>query len=147
MQDEPTWIRDEDAQASAETYATLCIDGVDPDEVSRLLGVAATKTSLRGERINPANPRVTRVHATDRWWLESQGHVDSRVVANHVEWLCASVDPSGIATLHDLDAAMSVLVYWHHVDAHKVHNGPWLPDSMIQALAKLHLPINFDCYW
>jgi len=132
----------------ARTYATLraYTGDMEPDEVSRFLGMAPTTSVTRG-RVIVDGPSKGGVSKLNGWFLSTKERVDSKDLRRHLDWLL-----EGLAGHHDKllalqampDVSMDVSCYWL---SNYGHSGPTLSPKQMRSLCDLNLEIWFDCYY
>jgi hypothetical protein len=85
---------------------------IHPSEVTRLLGIAPTRTVVAGER-GPAN-RIGRapIGKINGWFLSSEGSVRSKDLRRHLDWLIGELSQRWDA-LSTLQARQGVRMYVH----------------------------------
>src|SRR5713226_10670143 len=99
----------------AVTHASLGIfhDDLDPEEITRLLGLQPTRGWKRGE---PRNPRArTPIPAKfGVWLLSTRGIVQSRDVRRHIDWLLDRAEPRGAVfkMLHERGCRTDLRCFW-----------------------------------
>lgn len=130
----------DDAYPSCEgTCATLRIfpRALDPDEVTKRLGVEPTATQREVARPGAA---PARLHA---WLLSSEGQVDSRDLRRHLDWIVGKLAGKGpsLDALRREGAVMDVGCVWLSSQA---RGGPTLSTPQMQALASLGLEVWLD---
>jgi hypothetical protein len=128
------------------TYATLRIypGDVDPDEVTRKLGIVPTRTQQSlGARVENGVHHAGRPNA---WFLSTEGVVASQDVRAHIDWLMDTVMPAEAALrgLQESGVAVDVSCYWLSASG---HGGPCLSPSQAEKLARLQLTCWFDVYF
>jgi len=109
---------------------------MDLEHITTVLQVNPTKSQLECENTAHLNC----------WFLSSKGHIDSRDIRRHVDWLLETIGNKRQELL-DLQAhsgvRMDVFCYWRSTQA---HGGPTLSPKQMSVLAALNLNIGFDCY-
>lgn len=123
----------------SETYATLRIIGLKPDEVTRHLGLRPTDSFVRGDVRHAAPMRH------DGWFLGSKGAVDSNDVRRHLDWILdqLSTQRDALRILVDRGAKIDITCYW--VSARR-HGGPIISATQSKKLSDLDLEVSFDVY-
>ena len=137
--------RQDDYTACAETHATLRLlaDDLDPDDVTRRLGITPTDSFLRGD---PHGRGVSDHRHSSGGWLRDTSASVSKDAQRHVVELLNLLEP--VATEYramrqdGVDA--DVFVYWEKSTG--AGGGPWLDPATMARLSALDLPIMFDIY-
>ena len=116
------------------------------DAMTGLLHLEPTSTQPRRERETRGDQVVRgRDHG---WFLNSEGHVDSRDVRRHVDWLLDRIVPVAeqLRELLRMDphAKAAVCCLWVSASG---HGGPVLSGPQLTRLAELGLDIWFDVYF
>lgn len=139
---------DDEYGSCAETRATLLIyPGPMPlAEVTSRLDLQPTQAVAAGEPRTSTYGRRSVVKTT-LWRLSSDGHVRSRDVRRHLDWLLALLLPravrmSGIQETPGV--RMTVCCAWY---SQVGHGGPTLWPEQMKALADLNLECAFDVYF
>jgi hypothetical protein len=124
----------------SETYATLRIIGLKPDEVTRDLGLRPTDSCVRGDVRHAAPVRH------DGWFLRSKDAVDSKDVRRHLDWILDQIatQRDALSVLVDRGAKIDITCYW--VSAHG-HGGPIISFVQSKKLADLEIDVSFDVYF
>ena len=106
----------------------------DPDELSRQLGLTAWSKRPRRESDGQAS-----------WAISSDEHVQSELLASHLDWVLASVEPRAaeLAQLISQDVDAHVNCDWHSVGA---SGGPVISVDAMTRLAALQLPLVISFY-
>lgn len=124
------------------TYATLRIyrDDLDPDEISRRLNTAPSKSQKKGATLGS-----NRTASVGGWFLSSKGCVESRDVRRHVVWVLDQIGEreDELRRLQDEGCRMDVSCYWLSASG---HGGPELDHRIMARLASMRLDIWFDVY-
>ena len=130
-----------------ETYVTLRIypGDIDPDEISKLLSLAATEIQRAGQP-NPSKSLPGRVYRLSGWFLSSQRLVQSTDSQVHLDWLFRQLDgrQETLAALRARGAAMDVACFWVSANG---HGGPTLSPERAAMLSQFGLPLWFDVYF
>lgn len=125
-----------------DSYATLRIyrDALVPDEVSKRLNMAPSKSQKKGEEFRPGHSAPI-----GGWFLSSKGRVESKDVRRHVAWVLDQLAAVGneLRRLQDEGYGMDVSCYWLSSEG---HGGPTLDHEIMGRLASLRLDIWFDVY-
>ena len=124
----------------------LCVvgDAVDPDEVSKVLGLVPSRTVRKGEPLIPNNPR-RRISDVGIWELSldtATGGATEVAAAAEVLLDMAASTPSAWCSLPRgsvvyLDAAVSLTA---------MSGGIWLAPSLCRALSERNIEVRFDIY-
>jgi hypothetical protein len=137
---------DDDYATCAGTYATLCIydDHLVPDAVTRKLGVEPSGSQIKG---HPSSDRHGRVYIPEigGWFLSTKGHVVSRDVRRHLEWLLDRLAgcEHALKSFQDNAYRMEVSCYWLSAEG---QGGPILSPDIMRRLGGLGLAVGFDIY-
>ena len=136
-------VYDDGFAACARTHATLRVHAgdLDPDEVTRALGVEPDRVQRRGE---PADRRGLRRVLLNGWFLSTKGKVESRDVRRHVDWLLDRLGDDAPAKLEHVRAAgarADVACDWVSATG---SGGPILSPAQLRRLADLGLEVWFD---
>lgn len=115
----------------------------DPSEVTRLLGMAPTKSQLVGSRVSDRSERVRKLSG---WFLESAGNVDSRDARHHLDWLLGHLagKQAAISQLLQQGYFVDICCRW---DSRSGQGGPTLDPSHMKALGNLGIDLWFDIYF
>jgi hypothetical protein len=130
----------------AETHATLRIypGDLDPDSVTGRLGIEPSDWQRRGE------PRriggVSKVAPISGWFLSSEGHIVSRDVRRHLDWLLDRLAAKAplLRSLHEEGSRIEVCCKWLSMSG---HGGPILSPAQMRGLSELGLELWFDIYF
>jgi hypothetical protein len=116
---------------------------LDPDEVTRILGVAPTETQRAGE---PRSSKIDKVHKLSGWFLSTQGVLTSRDARHHFDWLLERVRDKHqeFAILRDRGYLLDVCCRW---DSKSGHGGPTLSPTQMFGFAQLGVELWFDLYF
>jgi hypothetical protein len=130
--------------ATFRTYATFRAfsESLDPDEVSRALGIEPTKCFRAGDERKPNRPYAP--YRSGGWLLSTEAF-ESRDIREHVDRLLDRLEPSApaLARLVEEGARCSVFCFWSSDNG---QGGPQLDPTQMARLAALNLPILFDVY-
>ncbi len=134
---------DDGFAACERTYATLRVvaGDLDPDEVTRTLGVEPDAVQRRGD---PADRRGLRRVLLNAWSLSTKGKVDSRDLRRHLDWLLERLGADAAGRLARLRAAggrADVACDWVSATG---SGGPILSPAQTRRLADLDLEVWFD---
>jgi Domain of unknown function (DUF4279) len=136
----------DDYLTCARTHATVCIygDSLDPETVTRDLGIQPTDAHRRGE-IRNGDRRRPLVYRTGGWFLESRMVVSSRDLRQHIDWLLDQLGGKGdvLRRIRDSEHTTIISCFWE--SAHG-YGGPMLWPEQIARLAALGLELWFDVY-
>lgn len=131
----------------ATTYATFraYTGEVEPDEVSRLLGMNPTGSVTQGKMIvnGPAKGKISKLNG---WFLSTKGQIDSKDLRRHLDSLLEILAAHGdeLQTLQAMpNVTTDVSCYWLSKSG---HSGPTLSPKQMRMLCQLNLEIWFDCY-
>ena len=132
-------------QPETETHATFRLlgDMLDPEEVSRALGITPTIARRKGDTYgNPKRPVVSR---TGIWALESEGAVAGADLEAHLGFLLNQLvfKASVVAKLIQGGLTGDILCYWMSGTG---QGGPALGAETIRRIASLGVGLEFDCY-
>ena len=125
-----------------ETYATLRIfsEATHPDEVTRVLGIGATRT-------RPKDPDSKYRHERENhyWGWSSHSHVQSVDGLDHVRALLSMLQEKDqeLAQLREAGCDIDVCCYW----VSSGQGGPFLDNAALTDLARLGLEIWWDVYF
>jgi hypothetical protein len=115
-------------------------------DVTELLGVEPSEANDAGALLENSRGRVRKVPRTG-WFLSSAGHVSSRDLRDHLDWLIeklSGVRP-GLQKLQEAEGVkMSVSCVWWSVSG---HGGPVLWPEQMEALGRYNLECAFDVYF
>lgn len=130
------------------TYAELRIYSGDlpPSEVTQLLRLSPSEVHEKGQT---RRSRLGRTHVLhlNGWFLSSEGHLASKDLRRHLDWLLGALGPSldGLTELQSRsDVRVTVACIWR--SAHG-HGGPVLWPEQMRRLAELDLEVGFDVYF
>jgi hypothetical protein len=125
-----------------ETFATLRIFSTDvhPDEISAVLGFAATRTRPRDPNSKYRHKRENHI-----WAWETHDHVKSTDNAEHIAAIISQLDgrADALQTLRDKGCEIDICNYWVSTG----QGGPSLEPDMMGDLHRLGLPIWWDVYF
>ncbi len=133
-----------DAYETADrTYATLGIYGVDPDLVISKVGLNPETVQKIGRPLTmpSGSERVGRVNS---WTFTSDGHVDSKDLRSHLNWILNKIEPfsTQILELQQLPETHMAMrcVWWSKYGG----GGPTLWPEQMNRMAKLNLECIFS---
>jgi Domain of unknown function (DUF4279) len=132
---------DDDYATCEQTYASLRIYEVPPEEVTSALALESSETQNAGAK------RTDRGRGSpDGWFLSSKGSVESRDVRRHLDWLLDLVMPQAgaLRELRQRGAVMDLSCYWLSASG---HGGPMISPEQATKLAALSLDCWFDVYF
>ena len=119
------------------TYADLVIGHVDPDVITNELGLAPTRSQVKGHP--KKSPRGEVMSKITVWVFSSEGQVQSKDLRRHLDWLLEKLIPFS-DRLHKLQqfpgATMAIWCYWE--SAHG-DGGPALWPEQMETMARLNL--------
>ncbi len=127
------------------TLAKLRIYGhrLDPGSITTLLGIEATNSQSKGE-IKKNSRGVGREAKIGGWFLSSEGHVQSKDVRRHLDWLLARLFPvkDKLRAIQEAeDVVMAVTCVWWSAAG---DGGPTLWPEQMSLLAELNLECGFE---
>ena len=126
---------------SPRSYASLCLYGedLDPDEVSRTLGIEPTSSGRRGGPL-----RRGRVLSRGFWCVSTRDDCDSDDASEHVARLASmlGMDPPAIVAAVGRYEAR-VYIYWDLQDG---NGGPVLTPPALAWLAQVGAELHVDLY-
>lgn len=127
------------------TYAWLRLvsDDLDPDEVSRTLGVEASDSHRKGEPHILPGGRVKPPWSTGVWYVSSEHVVESFDLRRHLDWVIALVSGKTdvLAAYRQRGFVTDVPCYWVGDQV----CGPRISQDQLRGLAALGL--DFDIDW
>src|SRR3990172_13078367 len=125
----------DDYPTCLETYATLRIyhEHLDPDSLSRRLGLAPTESQVRGQLLNPGG-RVPLIAPLGGWFLSTKSALESRDSQLHISWLLDRLGGQDevLGQLRKEGYRMDISVSW--LSAHG-HGGPTLSPLLMSRMA------------
>jgi hypothetical protein len=125
-----------------EASLTVVGDGVDPDEISRLLCADADRSHRVGDLVSTRSSARRRAGA---WIISTEGSVPGTApLATHVSALLARVtsDPAIWRTLAERHS-IRVFVGWFMT---RENEGTMLDPSLLDELGRRSLSLDFDVY-
>jgi hypothetical protein len=134
----------DDAYATCEeTRAVLRINpgDISPREITEALGIEPTEINERGKvRVSLTTGRTREVRR-NAWFLSSEGHLDSKDLRRHLDWLVDRIEPAA-AALTRLRKERGVradiwCVWWSAAGS----GGPTLSPKQMRRIA----PLDLDC--
>jgi hypothetical protein len=116
---------------------------MEPDEVSRFLGMTPTRSMTRGKVIidGPSKGVVGKLNG---WFLSTKERVDAKDVRRHLDWLLGTLigHRDKVLALQAMpDVSMDVSCYWLSKSG---HSGPKLSPKQMRSLSELNLEIWFE---
>jgi hypothetical protein len=127
------------------TFAELRIFAaeLDPKQISQTLGLVPSSSQQRGQVITNSLGR-DRTARLGVWRLSSDGHVESRDLRRHLDWLLAKLTPVAdklkeLRRRGDLEMQIDCL-WWSRAG----DGGPVLWPAHLRVLADLDLELAFD---
>jgi hypothetical protein len=132
----------------ARTYATFraYTSNMEPDEVSRFLGMVPTGSIVRG-RVIAEGPSKGVVSKLNGWFLSTKETVDSKDLRRHLDWLLEALSGhrDQLLALQVMpNVSVDISCYWLSEFG---HSGPTLSPKQMHSLCDLNLEIWFDCYF
>lgn len=129
-----------------ETHVTLRIylEGVDPDEVTKRLGIKPTKIQRKEESQN-IQSKLPTVPKPTAWFLSSNGQCISKDSRRHLDFILEQLVPKAdvLQELQQLGSKMDISCYWLSKDS---HGGPIISPHQMQKLVGLNLDLWYDIY-
>lgn len=139
----------DDYATCEQTYVTLRLYSLTatPEEISSALGIEPTRVLRMSEVRNPQGRRPV-TQKQNGWFLSSEGHVQSRDVRRHLDWLLDQISKadSTLKRLTDTQVGgvrADVACVWF---SRSGHGGPTLSPSQMLRLGALGLDCWFDLY-
>ena len=128
-----------------EAHATFRIMGetLDPDEVTRLLGIEPSFARRKGDKFgNPKRPVTSR---TGIWALESEKSVISSDLELHLDFLLSSLGSKAsiLRKLVQEGLEADIFCFWMSGTG---RGGPMLGADTIRRIADLGVILDFDFY-
>ncbi len=128
----------DDYSACERTYATLRIypDSITPDEVSKLLGLKPTRTSLAGAK--------SKQHVNG-WFLSTQGQLESRDCRKHIDWLLDQIElvQTEFIELLTKEVRVDIFCFWVSSTG---NGGPTISPLQMSRLVKFNLTVSWDIW-
>jgi hypothetical protein len=127
------------------TYAELRVypGKLNPLSVTHHLGITPTSTRTKDERIVNSLGRERTV-PMNGWFLSSEGHISSKDVRRHLDWLLDNLEPFSdrLKELQELpEVKMSIECIWWSAYG---QGGPTLWPEQMKRLAEMNLECGFD---
>jgi Domain of unknown function (DUF4279) len=136
----------DDEYATCErAVAELLIYGVDldPDEVSRRLGIEPSDAATTGQVLTNSLG-LQRVTPIGHWFLSSEEHVDSRDLRRHLDWLLGLLTPRA-AMLRELQALPGLRMHIQCIWWSKYGDGgPTLWPEQMRGIADLDMELGLE---
>ena len=135
---------DDDYATCVKTFAWLRVmsEGLEPDDVTAILGLTPSRVQRRGELPRPTAKRPLEKGG---WFLESVDHVESRDARRHLDWLLERLrdKADAIAQLKAQGNLVDLCIRWDSVG----HGGPTLDPRQMTELGALDVELWFDVYF
>lgn len=122
-------------------YLAVTGFGNDPDAVTRLLGLAPTRLTVRGERVGSAGQRIP----TRELWALDSPLADSSDFEAHLEALLSLLEPQA-AGLAAVRARFDAILQLYATEEESANPGFHLPAPLVARTAALGLGFDFDLY-
>jgi Domain of unknown function (DUF4279) len=127
-----------------ETYASLRVagDALDPDEVSRVLGIQPSLTRRKGE----PHGRSGAINSTGVWILSSEGAVQSKRLEVHLRYLLERIEgraPDLQRYVRQRGLELDVPCFWMSATG---QGGPVLSADLLRDLGALGVSLSFGFY-
>lgn len=119
---------------------------ISPEQVTEHLSVVPTKWQIKGQNVTLPSGKISNAKLSF-WFLESEAHVESKDLRDHINWLVEILRASrnGLKTLQSIDGIkMTVKCVWESAYG---DSGPVLWPEQMRALAELNLECGFDFYY
>jgi hypothetical protein len=137
-----TQINDSDPSCSF-TYVTIFIYNIDPDIVTRRLGISPTYQQKKdGIRTLPRGETIKNI--VNSWLLSSGKYISSKDLRTHLNWLLDKIEPvaNKIIDLQYIDGVkMTIRCTWFSAEG---LGGPTLWPEQMERMAKLNLECAFS---
>jgi hypothetical protein len=135
-----------DYPTCARTFATLRVypERLDPDEVTRRLGIEPSNLQRKGDPLTKSKqPVLAKTHG---WFLTTEGAIESRDVRKHLDWLLERLVPraEAVRSLQADGCSMDISCYWLSFSG---HGGPSVRPAQMAELARLGQELWFDVYF
>ena len=116
---------------------------MDPDEVTRLLGLTPTTIQHAGER---RGANTERVHKVSGWFLSTEDLLTSLDARHHLDWLLERIGNKAeeFAALRGRGYLVDACCRW---DSSSGHGGPTLSPTQMLAFGRLGIELWFDIYF
>ena len=127
------------------TTASLLIypNTLSPDDVTLRLRIQPTKVAQAGEtRTNSLGRKLTIEKS--HWLLSSEGHIDSKDLRRHLDWLISHIQPSAaeLGALQNIAGVrMGINCRWESLDG---QGGPTLWPEQMRLISDLGLECSFS---
>jgi hypothetical protein len=123
--------------------ASFCLygDTLQPDEISRDLGLQATNSGLKGGR-QSKYPRARELR-TSIWILESP--IDDHLpLQDHLKWLLDAFEPK-LDVVHEIANRYDARLHCGYASEHG-QGGCTFDTALLERIAKLRIPMVLDLY-
>jgi hypothetical protein len=135
---------DENYPTCSYTHAWLRImsEDLDPDEITKTLGVEPNEMHRAGE---PRSPKSKRLNETSGWFISTKGILNSLDSRHHLDWILEKVSTKE-KELHSLQSRgylVDVCVRW---DSKGSSGGPTLSPRQLLGFGSLGVEVWFDIY-
>ena len=132
----------------ARTYAAFRLVGedLDPEAVSRALGLEPDVARAKGEEITAGRVGPARQQRTGIWSLSTENHLTSTSLDSHLGHLLGRIEPSRSqleALRRDDDIRADFLCYWRSATG---HGGPEVSAETLGRIAALGASLGIDFY-
>jgi len=131
------------------THAVLRIHcgQLSPIRVTEILGLEPTESVKKGVAGKPNKLGLSPIGKVNLWMLDSEGHVDSLDLRDHIDWLLDRIESSSsnLLALRAQGVVMDVWTIWWSKNG---DGGPTIWPSQMRRLAllDLELSIGFSFY-
>ncbi|WP_309385446.1 DUF4279 domain-containing protein [Cerasicoccus frondis] len=138
----PTTDYSDDYATCSRTYATfrVYLDDVDPDDLTRLLGIQPTKVQRKGQfDTSKKYPKL------NGWFLSTKEKCTSRDSRRHIDLLLLELEGQrkAIDAIRAQGGSCQISCFWASASG---HGGPIIPTDQMRRLAALDLELWFDIY-
>ena len=116
------------------------------EEITQILRIEPTESQNKGSVFTTSIGRTRQAPCTG-WFLSSEGHVSSKDLRDHLDWLLmklSSVESELLSLQKEKGMRMTVVCVWWSAAG---HGGPTLWPEQMEALARLNLECGFDVYF
>lgn len=116
-------------------------DTLSPKEITAKLGILPERTQEAGA-ISPETKYAAKISG---WFLDSEGHVESKDSRRHLDWLLDRVESKTreLKQLCDAGCRIDICCVWNSKQG---HGGPTLSVPQFKRLAELGIELWFDIY-
>jgi hypothetical protein len=128
------------------TEATLAIYNIDPEVVSKKLGIAPSSSKIKG-LLNKMPNGSEKIFPLHNWLLSSENFVHSKDLRKHLDWILDKLDPISeqFLELQQIpEAKMSMRCVWWSKYG---DGGPTLWPEQMERMAKLNLECTFSIHF